>query len=115
MFIVYTLNYWESFKYQMKLRRDGGLLKRSECRHMGGWPNRHITFLVAEKSLIHSSSLYLRCMWGGWLKTPWYGKEGVGWKRQNTVIWRGAQKLLKKRHMIFKRFPAFQAGQLHDV
>jgi len=38
--------------------RGEGLLKLSECRHMkeGVWPNRHITFIVIEKSLIHSSS-----------------------------------------------------------
>jgi len=29
-----------------------GLLKPSECRHMGRgiWPNRHLTFIVAEEA-----------------------------------------------------------------
>jgi len=37
----------------MTLREGGrGLLKPSECHHMdeGGWRNRHITFILAEKA-----------------------------------------------------------------
>jgi len=39
-----------TFKYHRMLK-EGGLLKPSEYRHMGGegWPNRHITFIVAKK------------------------------------------------------------------
>jgi len=35
----------------MMLRGGEGLLKPSECRHMGErvWPNRHVTFIVAIK------------------------------------------------------------------
>jgi len=36
----------------MTPQEGGGLLKPSQCRHMGegGWLNRHITFKVAEKA-----------------------------------------------------------------
>jgi len=36
----------------MTLQGRGILFKPSECRHMevGIWPNRHITFIVAEKA-----------------------------------------------------------------
>jgi len=30
--------------------------------------------------------------------------EGVGLKRQNTVIWKGSKIVKKQRHMIFERF-----------
>jgi len=41
-----------TFKYHMTLQGGGELFKASECRHMGEgvWPNRHITFIVAEKA-----------------------------------------------------------------
>jgi len=33
-------------------RFEGGAQTRQECRHMGGrgWPNRHLTFIVAKKA-----------------------------------------------------------------
>jgi len=68
---------WGTFKYLMTLQ-GGGLLKPSDCRHMerGGWPNRHITFIVAKKLDLQFILLYLRYMWGGggdWLKTSYGG------------------------------------------
>jgi len=42
-----------TFKYYMTLQGGGGLLKASECRHIGRggiWPNRHITIIAAEKA-----------------------------------------------------------------
>jgi len=38
----------------------------------GGWPNRHITFIVAEKNLLHSSSCSYTV----------YGGRGLGRKRR---------------------------------
>jgi len=66
------------------------LLKLSEYRHMGGdgvWPNRHITFTVAKKSLTYTLFCCISGICGGrgfvenviWV-------EGFGWKRQHTVI-----------------------------
>jgi len=55
------------------------LLKPSKYRHMGGGgvakPGQ-ITFIVAKKLNLQFILLYLRYMCG----------EGVGWKRQTTVI-----------------------------
>jgi len=62
---------WNCFsKGKFKYDASRGLLKPSECRHMeemGIWLNRHITFTVAEKSLIHRSicSIYGICGRGG--------------------------------------------------
>jgi len=57
------------------------LLKPSEYRHMGeeAWPNRHITFIEAKKSLIYSlfCSIYGICGGGGWLKTSYEGRDGL--------------------------------------
>jgi len=40
---------------------------------------------VAKKLNLEFILLYVRYTWGrGWLKTLY--REGVGWKRQNTVI-----------------------------
>jgi len=41
-----------AFKYHMTLQGEAGLLKPSECRCMGegAWPNRRISFIVAEKA-----------------------------------------------------------------
>jgi len=41
------------------------------------WPNRHITFIVAKKSLIYSlfCSIYGICGERGWLKTSYGGGE----------------------------------------
>jgi len=51
----------------------------------GVWPNRHVTFIVAEKSLIHSSSYSIYGYVGeGWFEKSYEG--GVGRKRKNTVI-----------------------------
>jgi len=74
-----------------------------------GWPNHHITFIVAKKKLnLQFILLYLRYMWGrgfvenviwvegGWLKTPEYRHTGG----------RGL-KLLKNRQMIFERSPTY--------
>jgi len=83
----------------------GGLLKPSECRHMGEgvWPNRH-NFYSGWRSLIHN---YFRSIYGicggkelvenviwerGWLKTSEYRHMGAR-----------SLKLLKNRHMIFER------------
>jgi len=52
----------------MTFREGGGLLKPSVPSYYGGgwgWPNRHITFIVAEKSLIHSSSCSIYGIWEG--------------------------------------------------
>jgi len=58
----------------------------------GGWPNRHITFIVAKKSLIYGlfyslfgicggKVLFENVVWGwerGWLKTSEYHHVGEG-------------------------------------
>jgi len=61
-----------------------GLLKPSECRHVGegGWPNRHINFIVAKKFNLLFILLYLRYMWE---------RDLV-----KNVIWRKGLKFLKK-------------------
>jgi len=71
-----------------------------------GWLNRHITFIVAKKSLIYGvfCSIYGVCkgrglvenvIWGkrGWLKTSEYRHIGE----------RGLKLPQKNRHMIFER------------
>jgi len=51
-------------------------------------PNRHITFIVAEKSLIHSSFCSIFGIFGGrGLVENVIWAEGVDRKRQNTIIW----------------------------
>jgi len=48
-----------TFKYHMTLREgDGCLLKPSEYHHIGGWPNRHITFIVVKKLNLQFILLY---------------------------------------------------------
>jgi len=44
----------------------------------GGWPNRHITFIVGEKAFIYSlfCSAYGVCGGRGWLKMS-YGERGL--------------------------------------
>jgi len=37
----------------------GGFAQPSECRHMGGWPNCHVTFIVAKKLKFQFILLYL--------------------------------------------------------
>jgi len=85
--------------------REGVYSNHQSTVITGGWPNRHITFIVVKKSLIYSlsCSIYGICegrglvenvIWrGGWLKTSEYHYMGGG-----------GLKLLKKRHMIFERF-----------
>jgi len=65
------------------------VLKPSVCRHLWGgiWPNRHVTFIVAKKSLIYSlsCSIYGICGGEGWLKTSEYRHMGGGgW---GELIW----------------------------
>jgi len=77
--------------------REGrrGLLKPSEYRH---WPNRHITFIVAKKSLIYIFySIYGICG-GKVLVEKSNGAEGLA---ENVKIppyglWGRGLKLLKK-------------------
>jgi len=61
-------------------------LREGVCtnRHMeeGVWPNHHISFIVAKKSLIYSlfSSNYSKCGGRGLaenVRIPSYGEEGV--------------------------------------
>jgi len=40
---------------------------------------------------------------------------GVGWKRQNTVMWGRSPKLLKNRHMIFERSLTDYQGRIYKA
>jgi len=66
--IKYIWTSMGTFEYHVTFR--GGMLKPSGCRYMGkgGWPNRHITFIVAEKVLFTVPL------------TLFTVNEGVGWK-----------------------------------
>jgi len=64
----------------MTLREEVCSNRQSEYRHMGegGWPNRHITFLVVKKINLQFILLYLRYMWGkGLVENVIWGK-GAG-------------------------------------
>jgi len=60
------------------------------------WANRHITFIVAKKSLIYNLffSIYGICGEGGWLITPWGVGRGLAENVRIPSYGRGGLKLL---------------------
>jgi len=90
-----------TFKYMML--REGVCSNRQNTVIRGEevWQNRHITFIVAKKSLIYSlfCSIYGVLRGGGWLKTS-YGGRGLAENVKNTSYREGGLKLLKKTVII---------------
>jgi len=73
--------------------------------NMEGWPNRHITFIVAKKLNLQFILLYLRYM-GEEVGWKCHMREGVGCKTSEySHMEGGCLKLLKKYiyHMVFER------------
>jgi len=59
----------------MTLRREGVCSNRQSAIWERGWPNRHITFIMAKKANSQFLLLYLQYMWGRGLV------ENVTWGR----------------------------------